>query len=109
MIVLGLILLRSPFGLLMLAVLIPPTRWLAGAVTLAVVAVVAWHEKRASSRVAKTEWSSLRWYKHPVPCVLEQLWYPVRRAAESRDLFFVPWHLVIDQSAEDREIDIVLR
>ena len=38
MIVLGLILLRSPLGLLMLAVLIPPTIWLAIAVTLAVVA-----------------------------------------------------------------------
>jgi hypothetical protein len=50
MVVLGLILLRSPFGLLMLAVLIPPIMWIIFAVMLAVVAIVALREHLAGRK-----------------------------------------------------------
>ena len=44
--VLGVICLRSPGGLLMLAVLVPSTVWLVIAVMVVVMAVAAWRAKR---------------------------------------------------------------
>jgi hypothetical protein len=44
--VFALILLRSPFGLLMLAVLIPANLWIAMAVTVAALAIIAIHQRR---------------------------------------------------------------